>query len=218
VIRIGLTGGIGAGKSTVARRLRELGAVIIDADQVAREVVEPGTPGLAAVVDTFGPGVLLPDGRLDRPALGRIVFGEPEQLGRLNAIVHPLIGERTQALIEAASSDAVLVHDIPLLVENQLSGGFDLVIVVDAPEPERIRRLVEDRGMTEAEAVSRIRAQAGDAERRKVADVWIDNSGTPEQTLTQVDACWRDRIEPLRSPGVPPGVRPGVRPGVAPQE
>ena len=196
--RIGLTGGIGAGKSTVAGRLRELGAIVIDADQVAREVVEPGTPGLAAVVEAFGPEVLLPDGRLDRPALGRIVFGDAEKLAQLNAIVHPLIGQRTQTLIDSVPPDAVLVHDIPLLVENQLGRGFQLVIVVDAPEPERIRRLVEDRGMTEDEAVSRIRAQAGEAERRKVADVWIDNSGSRADTQAQVDACWRDRIEPMR--------------------
>ena len=199
MVRIGLTGGIGAGKSTVAGRLRELGATIIDADRLAREVVEPGTAGLAAVIQEFGPQVLLPDGRLDRPALGRIVFGDAERLARLNAILHPLIGARTQALIEGASAGAVLVHDIPLLVESGLAGGFQLVIVVHAPEPERIRRLVEDRGMTEEEAVSRIRAQAGDEERRKVADVWIDNSGTRAATLAQVDDCWRDRIEPLRA-------------------
>jgi dephospho-CoA kinase len=199
MLRIGLTGGIGAGKSTVAGRLRELGATVIDADRLAREVVEPGTPGLAAVVETFGPRVLLPDGRLDRPGLGRIVFGDGEQLSRLNAILHPLIGARTQALIEGTDDDAVLVHDIPLLVENQLSAGFQLVIVVDAPEPERIRRLVRDRGMTEDEAVARIRAQAGEAERRRIADVWIDNSGSPAETVAQVDACWRDRIEPLRA-------------------
>ena len=198
MVRIGLTGGIGAGKSTVAGRLRELGATIIDADGLAREVVEPGTPGLAAVVEAFGSSVLLPDGRLDRPGLGRIVFGDAEKLARLNAILHPLIGERTRTLIDDAPPDAVLVHDIPLLVENQLSAGFDLVIVVDAPEPERIRRLVRDRGMTEDEARSRIRAQAGDAERRKIADVWIDNSGPPAETRAQVDDCWRDRIEPLR--------------------
>jgi dephospho-CoA kinase len=161
-------------------------------------VVEPGTAGLAAVVQEFGPQVLLPDGRLDRPGLGRIVFGDAEKLARLNAILHPLIGERTQALIEGAPADAVLVHDIPLLVENRLAAGFQLVIVVHAPESERIRRLVEDRGMTEEEAVSRIRAQASDEERRTVADVWIDNSGTRAATLAQVDDCWRDRIEPLR--------------------
>src|SRR5690349_18026027 len=152
MVRVGLTGGIGAGKSTVAQRLRELGATVIDADQVARQVVEPGTPGLAAVVEAFGPQVLLPDGRLDRPALGRVVFGDGEKLARLNGILHPLIGERTRTLIEAVPPDAVLVHDIPLLVENQLGAGFQLVMVVDAPEPERIRRLVEDRGMSADEA------------------------------------------------------------------
>jgi dephospho-CoA kinase len=199
MVRVGLTGGIGAGKSTVAQRLRELGATVIDADQVARQVVEPGTPGLAAVVEAFGAQVLLPDGRLDRPALGRVVFGDGEKLTRLNGILHPLIGERTQTLIEAVPPDAVLVHDIPLLVENQLGPGFQLVIVVDAPEPERIRRLVEDRGMSADEAVARIRAQAGEAERRKIADIWIDNSGSRQDTLAQVDACWRDRIEPLRT-------------------
>lgn len=231
MVKVGLTGGIGAGKSTVAGRLRELGATVIDADQLAREVVEPGTSGLAAVVEQFGPQVLRADGSLDRPALGKIVFGEAEQLARLNAIVHPLIGERTRALIEAAeaaelgaaaavaeaaqleeaakpgetvqlgevsATGPVLVHDVPLLVENQLAGGFDLVIVVDAPEAERIRRLVMDRGMTEGEARARIAAQADDAARRRVADVWIDNSGAPEATTAQVDAAWRDRIEPLR--------------------
>jgi dephospho-CoA kinase len=198
MVRIGLTGGIGAGKSTVAVRLAELGATIIDADRMAREVVEPGTPGLVAVIEAFGPGVVLPDGRLDRPALGRIVFGDSEQLTRLNTIVHPLIGERSRALIEAAAPDAVLVHDVPLLVENHLAEAYQLVIVVHAPEAERIRRLVEDRGMSPDDARARIAAQAGDEERRAVADVWIDNSGTTEATSAQVDACWRDRIEPLR--------------------
>jgi dephospho-CoA kinase len=198
MLSVGLTGGIGAGKSTVARRLAELGATVIDADLLAREVVEPGTPGLAAVVEVFGPQILLPDGRLDRPALGRIVFGDPEQLARLNAIVHPLIAERTRALIEAVPADAVLVHDVPLLVENDLASGYQLVIVVHAPEAERIRRLVEDRGMSEDAARARVQAQADDDRRRAVADVWIDNSGTPEATLAQVESYWRDRIEPLR--------------------
>lgn len=198
MLMVGLTGGIGAGKSTVAGRLRELGATIIDADRLAREVVEPGTPGLKAVAEAFGPQVLLPDGTLDRPGLGRIVFGDPEKLARLNAIVHPLIGERSRALIEAAAPDAVLVHDVPLLVENHLEGGYRLVIVVYAPESERVRRLVQDRGMSEADALARVRAQAGDEERRAVADIWIDNSGTTEATLSQVDGYWKDQIEPLR--------------------
>jgi len=198
MLRIGLTGGIGAGKSTVATRLIELGATIIDADLLAREVVEPGTAGLAGVVEAFGPGVLLDDGRLDRAALGRIVFADAAQLARLNAILHPLIAERTRALVAAADDDAVLVHDVPLLVENGLAAGFDLVMVVHAPEPERVRRLVEERGMSERDARARIQAQADDRERRAVADVWIDNSATPQATLGQVDAAWRERIEPLR--------------------
>jgi dephospho-CoA kinase len=201
VLRTGLTGGIGAGKSTVAVRLRELGATIVDADRIAREVVEPGTPGLAAVVEAFGPELLRPDGALDRPALGRVVFGDQEKLARLNGILHPLIGERTAALVAAAPPDAVLVHDVPLLAENHLEGAFQLVVVVWAPEQERIRRLVDDRGMTSDEARSRIRAQAGDEQRRAIADVWIDNSGSREDTLAQVEACWRERIEPLRAAG-----------------
>ncbi len=217
MLRIGLTGGIGAGKSTVAERLRELGATVIDADRLAREVVEPGTPGLAAVTEEFGPGVLRPDGRLDRPALGRIVFADPGRLAALNAIVHPLIGARTQALVEAAPAGAVLVHDVPLLVENHLAAGYQLVVVVHAPETERIRRLVEDRGMSEDDARARVAAQAGDEQRRAVADVWIDNSGTREETIRQVDAAWRDRIEPLRAadPGhdADPDPDPGHGPG-----
>lgn len=199
MLRIGLTGGIGAGKSTVAGRLRELGATIVDADLLAREVVAPGTPGLAAVRDAFGPGVLLPSGELDRPALGRIVFADPEQLARLNAVVHPLVAERTRQLVAAAPPGAVLVHDVPLLVENGLAGDYRLVIVVHAPATERIRRLVELRGMSPGDARARVRAQAGDDARRAVADVWIDNSGPVERTLTQVDSCWRERIEPLRA-------------------
>lgn len=199
MVTIGLTGGIGAGKSTVAARLQHLGATIIDADRLARDVVEPGTTGLAAVIEAFGSDLLLPDGRLDRPGLGRIVFADPGQLARLNAIMHPLIGERTRALSEAVGPGDVVVHDVPLLVENDLAAEYQLVIVVHAPEPVRVRRLVEDRGMIEDDAWARVRAQADDAQRRAVADVWIDNSGPAANTLVQVDACWRDRIEPLRS-------------------
>ena len=190
MLRIGLTGGIAAGKSTVSNRLRELGATIIDSDLLAREVVEPGTPGLAAVVEAFGPDVLGPDGRLDRPALGRIIFDDAEQRARLNAILHPLIGARSQELI-AAADGAVLVHDIPLLVENNAMSGFDLVMVVYAPPAERLRRLIDDRGMSEHDALARIRAQADDDQRRAAADIWIDNSGSRDDTLAQVDAAWR---------------------------
>jgi dephospho-CoA kinase len=200
VLRVGLTGGIGAGKSTVAGRLHELGATIIDADLVAREVVEPGTPGLAAVVEAFGTGVLRPDGTLDRAALGAIVFADEQQRQRLNRILHPLIGARSRELEAGVPTDGVLVHDIPLLVESRGTAGFDLVIVVHAPEAERLRRLVDDRGMSQDDALARITAQATDDERRAVADVWIDNSGSRQNTLTQVDAAWRDRIDALRRP------------------
>jgi dephospho-CoA kinase len=200
MLRIGLTGGIGAGKSTVAGRLRELGATIIDADLLAREVVEPGTAGLAAVVEAFGPQVLLADGQLNRPALGKLIFADVQQRLRLNGILHPLIAERSQQLVAAAAADSVLVHDIPLLVENQATGGFDLVIVVYARPEQRLRRLVEDRGMSEDDAQARIKAQASDDERRAVADVWIDNSGSRAATFAQVDAAWRERIEPTRHP------------------
>jgi dephospho-CoA kinase len=196
---IGLTGGIGAGKSTVAERLRELGALVVDADRVAREVVEPGTPGLAAVTEAFGAAVIAIDGRLDRPALGRIVFADPDQLARLNAIVHPLVAARTQELVAAAPAGAVVVHDVPLLVENDLAAGYRLVIVVDAPEAVRVERLVRTRGMAPDDARARIRAQATDEQRRAVADVLIDNSGPVEATRGQVDDAWRTRIEPLRA-------------------
>jgi dephospho-CoA kinase len=199
MLRVGLTGGIGAGKSTVAARLAELGATVIDADRVAREVVEPGTPGLAAVVTAFGEGVLRPDGTLDRPALGRVVFGEGDRRRELNSILHPLIAVRTGELMAGLPADAVVVHDVPLLVENGLAPAYHLVIVVYAPEVERVRRLVAGRGMTEADAWARVRAQTTDEERRAVADVWIDNSGAEASTVAQVDECWRERIEPLRA-------------------
>jgi dephospho-CoA kinase len=191
---VGLTGGIGAGKSTVAARLAELGAVVIDADRVAREVVEPGTPGLAAVVEAFGADVLQPDGRLDRPKLGRLVFGEDDRRRTLNGILHPLIGVRTGELMAAVPPNAVVVHDVPLLVEGGLESAYHLVVVVYAPERMRVERLVRERGMTEADAWDRVRAQATDEERRAVADVWIDNSGTREATVAQVDEVWNERI------------------------
>jgi dephospho-CoA kinase len=198
VVRVGLTGGIGAGKSTVAARLAELGAVVVDADRVAREVVEPGTEGLAAVVSEFGASVLLPNGGLDRPALGALVFTDDDRRKALNAILHPRIADRTRHLLRDVPEDAVVVHDVPLLVENGLAGAYALVIVVHATETERVRRLVAERGMAEDDAWARVRAQATDEERRAVADVWIDNSGGREQTLRQVDDCWRHQIEPLR--------------------
>jgi dephospho-CoA kinase len=192
-----LTGGIGSGKSAVARLLAGHGAVIVDADAIAREVVEPGTPGLAAVLAEFGAGVRAPDGSLDRPALARIVFADPAARRRLNAIVHPLVGARRAELVSAAPPGAVVVDDIPLLAENGLGAGFDLVLVVTAPEPVRVRRLRADRGMTDDEARSRMAAQATDADRAAIADVVIDNSGTPADLAARVDALWRDRIAPL---------------------
>jgi dephospho-CoA kinase len=197
MLRVGLSGGIGSGKSTVAVRLRELGAVVIDADQLAREVVEPGTPGLAQVVAAFGPGILTSDGRLDRPELGRIVFGDEERRQQLNGILHPLIGQATAELMQAAGEDSIVVHDIPLLVEGGLAPAYHLVVIVWAPEELRVRRLVESRGMPEDDAWARVRVQATDDERRAVADVWIDNSGSRDATIAQVDDCWHHRILPL---------------------
>ncbi|GAA4371526.1 dephospho-CoA kinase [Actinomadura verrucosospora] len=190
MLKVGLTGGIGSGKSEVSRRLRGHGAVVIDADRIAREVVEPGTPGLAAVVAEFGEDVLLPDGALDREKVGRIVFADPDRLAALNAIVHPLVGERMQELMDAAPADAVVVYDVPLLAENGLAGMYDEVVVVDAPEEVQLDRLVARRGMTEEDARARMAAQASRADRRAVATHVIDNSGTLADLKTQVDALW----------------------------
>lgn len=198
MVRTALTGGIGAGKSTVSRRLADLGAIILDADLMAREVVEPGTSGLQEIVRAFGKQILKDDASLDRPALGRIVFADGDQLARLNAIVHPRVAARMQEIVRAAPENAVLVHDVPLLAENPNRGEYDLVMVVLTPEEERIRRLIADRGMSREDAQARIRAQATDEERAAIADVVLDNSGSLAATLAQVDACWRNRIEPLR--------------------
>ncbi len=193
-MRIGLTGGIGSGKSAVARLLAERGAVVVDSDVIAREVVEPGTPGLAAVVAEFGEQVLRPDGTLDRERLGAIVFGDEPARLRLNAIVHPLVGARSAEIVAAAAPGAVLVHDIPLLVENNLAGAFDLVLVVEAPQAVRLERLVRDRGMTAEAAEARIAAQATDEQRRAVADVVISNDGTLDDLRARVDTFWSERV------------------------
>jgi dephospho-CoA kinase len=197
VLKIGLTGGIASGKSLVATRLAELGAVLVDADAVAREVVEPGTPGLAAVVDAFGPEILDGEGRLDRPRLGAIVFQQPERRAELNGIVHPLVRERAAAVIAAAPEDAVVVQDIPLLVETGQQRNFHLVLVVDAPEDVRLRRMTEHRGMTEADARSRMAAQASRQDRLAAADVILTNSGTREELLAAVDGLWNGRLLPF---------------------
>jgi dephospho-CoA kinase len=195
VQRVGLTGGIGSGKSTVARRLAALGALVIDSDVLAREVVEPGTPGLAAIREAFGPGVIKRDGSLDRPALGRIVFADRGRLDELNAIVHPLVRERAAAIMHEARPSAVVVQDVPLLVESDYAGSFDLVVVVDAPDEERIARLAAERGMTAEDVRARMGAQASREERLAAADVVLDNSGSREQLMTQVDRLWEQLSE-----------------------
>ncbi|WP_033213009.1 dephospho-CoA kinase [Kitasatospora phosalacinea] len=192
MLRIGLTGGIGAGKSEVSRQLAARGAVIVDSDVIAREVVAPGTPGLAAVAAEFGPGVLLPDGALDRPALGRVVFADPARLAKLNAIVHPLVRARSAELEAAAGPDAIVVHDVPLLAENGLAPLYDLVVVVDVPDAERLRRLVALRGMAEDEARARMAAQASREDRLAVADLVLDNSGDLDRLTARVDELWRE--------------------------
>ena len=190
VITVGLTGGIGSGKSTVAELLASYGAVIIDADVLAREAVAPGTPGLARVVDEFGPDVLAPDGSLDRARLGAVVFADPDRLAALNAIIHPFVRERSHELEGAASGADVVVHVIPLLVENGLT-GFDEVVVVDASEETQLRRLA-GRGMDEADARARIAAQATREQRRAAADVVIDNDGDLAGLQAQVERLWAD--------------------------
>lgn len=197
MLRLGLTGGIGAGKSTVAEALTELGAVVIDADRIAREVVKPGTEGLAEVVAAFGEDVLDGDGALDRPALGRIVFADDAKRQKLNGILHPRIGARTAEMVAEAADDAVVVHDVPLLVENGMGAAFALVVVVDAPLDVRVGRLVDTRGMTAEDARARIAAQADDDARRAAADVWLENAGAADALREQVERLWHERLVPF---------------------
>jgi dephospho-CoA kinase len=197
VLRIGLTGGIGSGKSTVSALLAEHGARIVDADVLARDAVAPGSPGLAAVVDAFGDGVLADDGSLDRPALAAVVFGDPSARATLDGIVHPLVRARAAELITAMPDDAVVVQDIPLLVETGQAGSFDLVLVVEADLATRVARLVE-RGLSPEDARARIAAQATDEQRRAVADVVLDNSGALEHLAEQVDRFWAEHVAPTR--------------------
>ncbi|NYD71432.1 dephospho-CoA kinase [Herbiconiux flava] len=192
---IALTGGIAAGKSTVARRFAEHGAVVIDADRLAREAVEPGTPGLAAIAERFGPGVIDADGRLDRPALGSIVFADETARLDLNGITHPavaaLLKERLADTAQA-DPDAIVVYDVPLLAESggRRDGLFRFVVVVEAPAEVRVQRLIELRGMAADEAARRVAAQASDEERRALADVVIDTGGSLDETVQQTDAAW----------------------------
>lgn len=190
---VGLTGGIGSGKSTVAAMLAGRGATVVDADQLARRVVEPGTPGHRAVVDRFGAGVVAGGGSIDRTALAALVFDDPAALADLNAIVHPAVRAAiADRVAELASTDAVVVLEIPLLVESGRSYGASTVVVVDCPEDVALRRLVEERGMDAADARRRMAAQASRAERLAAADVVLDNSGSRADLERQVEALWVD--------------------------
>ena len=195
MLRIGLTGGIGSGKSTVAALLADHGARVVDADRIAREVVEPGTPGLSAVVAAFGPAVLTADGALDRPAVAALVFGDPAARARLDAVVHPLVRARAAELVAEAPADAVVVQDVPLLVETGQAGSYDLVLVVETDIETRVARLV-DRGLSADDARARIASQATDEQRRAVADVVLRNDGDRTALAAQVDRFWSERVVP----------------------
>ncbi|MCX4810307.1 dephospho-CoA kinase [Streptomyces sp. NBC_01239] len=204
MLKVGLTGGIGAGKSEVSRLLVSHGGVLIDADRIAREVVAPGTPGLAAVVEAFGEDVLAPDGSLDRPKLGSIVFADPEKLAVLNEIVHPLVGRRSRELETAAAEDSVVIHDVPLLAENALAALYDLVIVVDASPETQLDRLVRLRGMTEDDARARMAAQATREKRLAVADIVIDNDVPLDVLERRVQDVWAELVRRAHAPQQPP--------------
>lgn len=197
MLRVGLTGGIGSGKSTVAQRFTELGATVVDADALAREVVAPGTEGLAAVVRRFGPAVRTAAGGLDRQALGTLVFADERARADLEAITHPLIARRTAELVQGAPADGILVHDVPLLVEKRMGPGYHLVVVVEADPATRMARLVRRREMTQEEARGRMGAQASDEERRSAADVVLDNTSTVTDLRSRVDLLWQTRLVPF---------------------
>jgi dephospho-CoA kinase len=192
MLRVGLTGGIGAGKSEVSRRLAAHGAILIDADAIAREVVAFGTPGLAEVIETFGSQLLRADGTLDRERLGEIVFADQVKLGQLNAIVHPLVGQRMAELENSAPADAIVVHDVPLIAENALAGGYDLVVVVDAAAPLQLDRLTRQRGMSEDQAEARMAHQATREQRLAIADFVVDNSSSLAELDRQVGDLWSE--------------------------
>ena len=192
MLRVGLTGGIGSGKSEVSKRLAAQGAVIIDADAIAREVVAPGTDGLAEVVEAFGKEILRADGELDRPRLGDIVFADPALRGKLNAIVHPRVGARMAELERGAGPGAIVVHDVPLIAESGLVGGYDLVVVVDVPPRIQVERLVRYRGMTREQAQARMAAQASREQRLAIAGIVIDNSGSLAELDRQAGDLWAE--------------------------
>ena len=194
MLRVGLTGGIASGKSAVSRRLAERGAVVIDADLLAREVVEPGTDGLAAIVEAFGSEVLAADGALDRPVMAKLVFADAEARKRLEAIIHPRVRARAAEIEAAAEPGAIVVHDIPLLVETGQADRFDLVLVVDVPAELQVRRLVTQRGMSEDEARARIGSQASRDDRLAVAALVVDNSGSLADLDDRIDAVWAELI------------------------
>jgi len=192
MLRVGLTGGIGSGKSTVSVLLAERGAVVIDADQLAREVVAPGTPGLAAIVEAFGSEVVATDGALDRQALGAMVFGDDTARRTLEEIIHPRVRARAGALEARAAPGAIVVHDIPLLVETGQHVTFDVVVVVDVPVRTQIDRLVSQRGMSSDEAETRIAAQATREQRTGAADLVVDNAGPRTELAERVDELWAE--------------------------
>ena len=192
MLRVGLTGGIGSGKSEVSRRLAAYGAVIIDADLIAREVVAPGTDGLAEVVAAFGAGVLAPGGALDRSALGDIVFADKDKLERLNSIVHPRVGSRMRELEDTARPGSVIIHDVPLIAENGLASAYDLVVVVDVPPRIQLDRLVRLRGMSREQARARMAAQASREQRLAVASIVLDNSGSLAELDREVGELWAE--------------------------
>jgi dephospho-CoA kinase len=213
MLRVGLTGGIGMGKSEVSRRLDAHGAVLIDADAIAREVVAPGTPGLDQVISVFGEELRKPDGSLDRERLGEIVFADKTKLGQLNAIVHPLVGQRMTELEATAAADAIVVHDVPLIAEHNLSGNYDLVVVVDAPATLQLDRLTRMRGLAKEQAEARMAAQASREARLAIADFVIDNAGSLSELDRQVGDLWAELRRRGRQIGTRPEPSPGSRRG-----
>lgn len=196
MLNLGLTGGIGSGKSAVSAVLQEFGATIVDADKIAREVVEPGTEGLQRVSAEFGPSVIAADGSLDRPALAQVVFNDDQARLKLNGIVHPLVRARSAQLVREAGEHAIVVHDIPLLAEGTMAPSFHLVLVVSTPVEVRLERLTGQRGMAREDALARINAQASDKQRLAIADVVLDNSGTPQELGAQIERHWKERLAP----------------------